>query len=124
MQEDFPEIERASRVVPGLSMHVHKGDQDMILINDPIFADNNFFQILSYPLLVGDPGSALEEVYSLVISESRARQLFGADVELSSLMDKPIHFNNQQLIIKGICKDLPANTIMQYNSCLLLVGGF
>lgn len=115
MQEDFPEIERASRVVPGLSMHVHKGDQDMILINDPIFADNNFFQILSYPLLVGDPGSALEEVYSLVISESRARQLFGADVELSSLMDKPIHFNNQQLIIKGICKDLPANTIMQYD---------
>lgn len=115
MQEDFPEIERASRVVPGLSMHVHKGDQDMILINDPIFADNNFFQILSYPLLVGDPGSALEEVYSLVISENRARQLFGADVELSSLMDKPIHFNNQQLIIKGICKDLPANTIMQYD---------
>ncbi len=115
MQEDFPEIERASRVAPGLSMHVHKGDQDMILINDPIFADNNFFQVLSYPLLVGDPSSALEEVYSLVISESRAKQLFGADVELTSLIDKPIHLNDQQLIIKGICKDLPANTIMQYD---------
>lgn len=115
MQEDYPEIERASRVVPGLGMHVHKGDQDMILIDDPIFVDNNFFQLLSYPLLVGDPTTALEEVYALVISESRARQLFGADVELSSLMGKSIHFNNQQLVIKGICKDLPANTIMQYD---------
>ena len=115
MQEDFPEVERASRVAPGLSMHVHKGDQDMILINDPIFVDNNFFQLLSYPLLVGDPATALSEVFALVLSESRARQLFGADVELSSLMDKPIHFSDQQLIIKGICKDLPANTIMQYD---------
>ncbi|NRB48784.1 MAG: ABC transporter permease [Saprospiraceae bacterium] len=115
MHEDFPEIEQATRIAPGFGMHVHKGDQDMVLIDDPIFVDNNFFQVLSYPLLIGDPATALQEVYSLVISESRAKQLFGEDVQLSSLIDQPIHFNNQQLIIKGICKDLPANTILQYD---------
>lgn len=115
MKEDFPEIKRASRVVPGLSMHVHTGDQKMILINDPIFVDSNFFQIFSYPMLYGDPAKALEEVFALVVTESRARQLFGTDVELSSLIGKSVQFNNQQLVIKGICKDLPANTVLQYD---------
>lgn len=115
MQEDFPEVERASRVVPGISMHIHTGDQNMIMINDPLFVDNNFFQVLSYPLIVGEPSSAMEEVFAVVLTESRAKQLFGADQDLSDLVGKSIYFNDQQLTIKGICQDMPPNTILQYD---------
>lgn len=114
MQEDFPEVERASRMVPGNSIHVHTGDQNMMLINDLLYVDNNFFQLLSYPLLVGDAASALQEVSSLVLTESRAKALFGADQDVTQLIGKPVYYNNQQLTIKGICQDMPANTIMQY----------
>ncbi|MEZ5039447.1 MAG: ABC transporter permease [Saprospiraceae bacterium] len=115
MAEEFPEVVRASRLTIGNSINIHTGDQQMIFIEDLLFVDNNFFQLLSYPLIAGDKTSMLAETNTVVISESRARQFFGNEVALSSLIGKTIYFNDIQLSIKGICEDFPPNTILQYD---------
>lgn len=115
MQEEFPEVERASRMVPGNSIHVHTGDQDMLLVSSLLYVDNNFFQMLDYPLLIGDAETVMKEAFSVVMTQTRARQLFGEDQDLTQLIGKPIYYNNQQLTIKGVSEDMPANTILQYD---------
>jgi len=115
MKEDFPEVVNASRVLPGNSIHVHIGDQEMTLIAEPLFVDNHFFQMLSYPLAAGDPTTAMEKAFSLILSESKAKQLFGEDQVVTDLIGQSIYFNDVQLTIQGVCEDLPANTALQHD---------
>ncbi len=41
------------------------------------YADSNFFTLFSFPLLKGNPATALKDASSVVLTESTARRYFG-----------------------------------------------
>ena len=43
------------------------------------FADPNFFDLFSFPLIAGDPGTVLDGPNSIVLSKRLAQRLFGSD---------------------------------------------
>ena len=52
------------------------GDKKMVL-QKSYFAGPSFFNLFSYPLIGGDPNTALKDVFSAVITETVAKKLFG-----------------------------------------------
>lgn len=71
------------------------------------FTSGDFFQVFSYPLLAGDPQTALAEVNTAVMSESLAKVVFGTE----DAMGKTVRINRDQTCkITGVFKDFPANT--------------
>ena len=42
-----------------------------------MWADSTVFKVFSIPFIAGDPGTALIEPYTMVVSESMARKYFG-----------------------------------------------
>ena len=62
------------------------------------YTDPDFFDILGFELLKGDPATALNEPYSLVLSESAAAKLFGEEDPLNKL----VTFNDVGLNMLGI----------------------
>jgi putative ABC transport system permease protein len=72
----------------------------------------DFLKIFQFPLLEGNPGEVLKDPYSIVLTESTAKALFGDQ----DPMYKHVRFDNKNdLTVTGILKDLPANSSFQFN---------
>ncbi len=71
------------------------------------FADNSVFDIFSFPLVKGDPRTALATAESIVISESIALKYFGSDDPVGKLLN----INNKtDYRVTGVMKDVPDNS--------------
>src|SRR5579863_3494442 len=75
MRTEFQEVETATRVNPDDWM-VTKGDQHFHE-KEVIDADSTFFTIFDFPLLKGNPQTALRDPNSIVLTEKTAKKYFG-----------------------------------------------
>jgi ABC-type antimicrobial peptide transport system permease subunit len=72
----------------------------------------DFLKIFKFPLVQGNPANLLSDPYSIVLTESTAKALFGTE----DPMNKAVRFDNRDnLKVTGILKDLPANSTFQFN---------
>ena len=75
-------------------------------------AAKDFLKIFQYPLLEGNANTVLNDPYSIVLTESMAKALFGQEDPIN----KSVRFDNKNdLKVTGILKDLPANSTFQFN---------
>ncbi len=109
--EQFPEIEAAIRYEPFFTSLISYEDkrfyEDNIVATDP-----GFFEIFSFPLLSGNPATALENTYSVVLTQSAARKYFGDENPLG----KALTVNQDRLFtVTGVIDDVPANSSLQFD---------
>ncbi len=77
------------------------------------FADPGFLTMFSFPLLQGDVHTALNDPYSIVLTQEAAKKLFGND----SPMGKTVVLNNKfPLIVTGVMANLPNNTKFDFET--------
>jgi putative ABC transport system permease protein len=75
------------------------------------FVDSTFFEVFTFTMKTGDPSTALNEPYSLVISESVAEKYFGE----GNPMGQVIRMNDQvSMKITGVLYDIPENSHMKF----------
>ena len=75
-------------------------------------AHPDFLNIFQYPFVKGNVRSALSETYSIVLTESTAKALFGN----ADPMNKYVRFDNKQnLKVTGVLKDIPQNGTLQFS---------
>jgi putative ABC transport system permease protein len=108
LPEKFPDVESAVRV-SGPSPHVidfknHRFKEEFA------FADPDFFEIFTFPLLCGDPKSALREPYAVVISEALAAKLMPGENPLGQVIQ---YEGKADFLITGVMKDIPAASHLQ-----------
>jgi ABC-type antimicrobial peptide transport system permease subunit len=109
--ENFPEINSFTRVQSGWSGWHFNYNEKTFISERLACADPSFFQIFKFKFLKGNPETALEERYSIVLTESLAKKIFG-DVEP---MGKIIKKNNTDMLITGIIEDIPVNSHLQFD---------
>ncbi|HTD99597.1 MAG TPA: ABC transporter permease [Mucilaginibacter sp.] len=105
----LPEIEDFVKMVPAGEVLINYKDSKIVIKND-YFVSNSFFNIFSYPLLSGDPKTALKDPNSVVITETVAKKLFHNVAPLGKIITMN---NSTPFKITGVMKDLPANTHMK-----------
>jgi putative ABC transport system permease protein len=123
----LPEVETAVRVGMGDNWLVDKGDQHFEQ-DDVATADSNFFQVFDFPLLKGNPHTALKDPYSVVLTETTAKKFFGdANPMGQSLALTRGKFHGT---VTGVMKDIPENSqikasmIISMNTMRILNPGF
>lgn len=113
VEKDLPEVERAVRVGSNNAYLLSVGDKK--IIKSGILVDTGFFQMFSFPMLKGDPATALNDVHSVVLTEKTAKSLFGSE----DAMGKIIKIENKDnFTVTGILKDLPGNTRFDFEYLL------
>ena len=76
MRDEYPEVIGAARFKAVGKVPV--SHQDRVFYEERfLYADNSVFDVFTFPLVQGDPGSALEAPYTMVISEETAGKYFG-----------------------------------------------
>lgn len=68
-----------------------------------LWADGSFFDVFTFPMLQGDPSTALKEPYSVVLTEESAKKLFGGN----NVLGKSVMFDSVNYVVTGLLKDIP-----------------
>jgi putative ABC transport system permease protein len=88
------------------------GEWKNFIENTIVLADSNFLEFFSFPLLRGNPESALDDPYSLVMTESSAEKYFGD----ADPMGKIIRVNaNYDLTVTAVLEDPPVTSSIQFD---------
>ncbi|WP_346863575.1 ABC transporter permease [uncultured Draconibacterium sp.] len=104
---DFPEVESCLRLNTFGETIVKKEDKTFT-IRDFAEADSTFFSFFSIPLLKGESKNVLNEPYSMVLSESTAKKIFGNENPINKTLK--INTRNEPYRITGVMADFPENT--------------
>ena len=78
LRSDFPEIMDVTRVYPPGRITLKRGE-DSFFERSMLFVDPSFLSMFSFNMVAGNPGTALQEPYSMVMSEAAAEKYFGND---------------------------------------------
>ena len=124
MQDDYPEVINHSRVEPfGNEILIYDGKK---LGEQKLFGvDNSFLSMFSYPLVVGDPKTALKEPNTIIITEKLARKMFDIkDNNFQTAINKAIVIQRDSLPYKvtAVCKDVPENSHLQFDLLMSYVS--
>lgn len=81
-----------------------------------LYASPSFLSMFSADLIEGNAATALNEPFSMVISESTAKKYFGGENPIGKrLRLRDDDYNNENCLVTGVFKDLPANTHLKYD---------
>ncbi|MCU0645307.1 MAG: ABC transporter permease, partial [bacterium] len=109
--EEYPEVEKFTRVQSGWSnWYLHLGDK-IFTTEKLACADPAFFEIFQFPFIKGDPKTALQDRYSIVLTERLAKKIFGDD----DPMGKIVQMSDTDLKVTGVMKDIPHNSHLQFD---------
>jgi len=107
LEEFFPEVIHAARAIELLRSirHGENSFNELITIADP-----SVLEMFTFPLVEGDPATALAEPHSIVLSARTAEKYFaGADPLGQTLrIDDQVDFK-----VTGILADIPANSTLR-----------
>lgn len=110
IQEDYPEVESAVRLQEDSEFLFAQGD---VRINgNGIITDPDFLKMFSFPLLEGSIETVLEDVNSVVITESFAKKMFGNVPAVGKIVKVD---NTDSFTISGVLKDLPSSTAFEFD---------
>ncbi|MDW3191074.1 MAG: ABC transporter permease [Cytophagales bacterium] len=104
---DLPEVQEATRVSGflGIKKNILKVDNRTFMEEGGYFAEHNFFKVLTYQLLNGDPETALNEPQSIVLSHSLAKKLFNATDVLGQTISITNDYGQHDYNITGVFED-------------------
>src|SRR5258708_9115668 len=104
LKNEFPDIQKVTRVLLMGTAPMHY--KDKIFNEKEIFcADSNFMSLFDVSPLKGDPSTALNDPYCVVLTEKVAKKYFGEE----DPMNKIIRLNNQiNFRVTGIFKPFPS----------------
>lgn len=114
LREGYPEVERVVRVNnSGANFLISNGDKHFSIHGDIV--DTGFFSMFNFPLVEGNPETALNSVKNIVLTQQLARKLFGNE----DPMGKTVRVDSiNDLTVTGVVKDLPVNTSFQFEYLL------
>ena len=82
---------------------------DTHLRENVTFAKDNLFEVLNFPVAYGDAATALKNPGYVLLTESKARLLFGQ----ADAIGRNLRIDKNDFQVGAILKDLPANTQFQ-----------
>ena len=103
---EFPDIEKMTRLLQNGNTTIRYEDK-ILIEEDGYFADENFFSVFDVPVLKGNREKALNDPYSIMLTEDVAKKYFGN----TDPINKILRLNNQlDCKVTGIFEKLPANS--------------
>ena len=110
LKEDYAEITHATRFYPWAFPDINYDGQDF-LGQQVIFCDADAFDIFSFEFIVGTPETAFPDIYSLVLTRSKAVKIFGNDWEEKGIVGETVTLsrggNEAPFKVTGVMEDMP-----------------
>ncbi len=116
IQSVCPEVTAITRILAESRTEIEYGD-NRFFEDNIIYADSQFFSVFTFPLIQGDPQTALARAHSVVITRDIARKYFGDDDPLGKILR---FRRNDEYTVTGVIERVPSNSHFSFD----LVGSY
>ena len=120
MQASLPEIRRYIRVHPMyggsvISYQPPTGDIVAFHEDNALMVDSTFLRAFDFPAIEGNPSLALDQPYSIVITEQTAKRYFGNDDPMGKSLNLTGGWLTGNYIVTAVLKNIPENSSFNFN---------
>jgi len=119
LQRDYAEVLEATRLRLAVALNLEKNDA-IFKETSVAFADSNFFQVFSFPLVKGNPKTALLQPNTMVISEKMAQKYFGNVDPIGKTLKSKNY--DEVLEVTGVMAEWPVNSHFHYDFLISMAG--
>jgi putative ABC transport system permease protein len=110
LKEAYPDLVANYYRWDGITSLISKGDRHFR--ENIQLGDSSMLAMFGFPMLHGDPATALEKPYSVVLTQDMARKFFGKEnVVGESLGIQGFSGEKKDFMVTGVLKNLPANSV-------------
>ncbi|SNY94921.1 ABC transporter permease [Flagellimonas pacifica] len=107
----IPEIKSSVRLSSPFEA-LFEADDQKFKEESIFFADSNFLDVFTFPLIKGNPKKALAQPDGIILTETAAQKFFGT----TNALGKTIKVDNKDVFtVTGILEDIPTNSHLQFN---------
>ena len=117
LKEDFPEIVNFTRVT---GRRFRLAYQDNSFDEVLGMADGSIFEMFTFPLIEGDPQTALSDPHSIVLTEEMARKYFGDEHPIGKVLKADDEYD---FLVTGILEEFPLNSHFRYDFLIPFIFG-
>ncbi len=110
IQEKFPQPEAVAILKREFAGDLTVGEKTIPLTG--FWANDAVFKVFSFKLIKGNPETALQDAFSLVLTETSAKKLFGDEEAIGKVLTFK---NDKQYTITGIVKDPPLFSSIRFD---------
>jgi putative ABC transport system permease protein len=114
LKDDYPEVEKV--------VYSNKASSNMMVNfenkryeHNIHYAGEDLFTIFSFDFIEGDPSTALQNPFNVVITEEMKKRYFGNDVVLGKILTLR---DSLDFTITGVIKDVPSQSHIQFDMLL------
>ena len=111
-KSDFAEVENVARFSNRQKVLVSRNDV-RLLIPNLAFVDSTFLDIFDFKVIQGDKSTALDEPYSMMVTESMALRFFKSTDEA---MGSTLNHRDKEYKITGILADVPEQSHLRFDA--------
>ncbi len=101
IRESVPGVDDVTIIRRGFGGDAEIGNSKIPM--EALWADNSFLNVFTFPLTQGNSKTALQEPFSIVLTEKTSEKLFGD----SNALGETIKFDSLTYKVTGIMKDIP-----------------
>jgi len=113
VQEDYPEVEKATRFI-GFGRALFGNEDIEFIETDFFYADTVVFDIFTYKFIYGDAANALTRPNDIVLTKTIAEKYFGSENPIGkSLKSGEIYFE-----VTAVIEDIPTNSHFRYDGLI------
>jgi len=114
LRDNYPEVQNVVRFF-GTQRNLYKNGDQQFYEEDFFLADSTVFDMFTYEFVKGDPNTALDLPFSIVLTEKIAKKYFGGEDPLGQSIQNQ---QNEEFKITGILKDVPNNSHFKFEGLI------
>lgn len=111
LASDFGGFEAIAPIYRGFTGNMSQ--REVTITQRGIYTNNDFFKVFTFPLLSGNPATALSEPYSVVLTEETALKLFNSTDVVGEVIE---YSNGDQLKVTGVAKNPPFHSHVRFDA--------
>ncbi|MEM8969572.1 MAG: ABC transporter permease, partial [Bacteroidota bacterium] len=111
LENDFPEeVEASVRIMPRQGLITY--GENAFTSDDISFVGRDFLKVFTFPLIQGDPATALNEPSSAVLTEEMAKKYFGDQDPIGQTLE---YENEYSLVVTGVLAPIPETSHIKFD---------
>lgn len=108
-KEEIPEVESVTILKTTFDLFKKEGQ---VLSEQGLYTDTSFFDIFSFPVIEGDPKSALKDKNAIILTATMAKKFFGNNSPIGKEMEGR---DKKMMIVRAVIEDVPDNHHFKFN---------